>query len=64
MNRPMLRAAVPLLLMSAATFAADPVARMYEHQVELVEIAGADHHVTLDNPAGFVRAMRAFLARN
>jgi pimeloyl-ACP methyl ester carboxylesterase len=33
-------------------------------QVELAEVAGADHHVTLDNPAGFVRAVRAFLARN
>jgi pimeloyl-ACP methyl ester carboxylesterase len=33
-------------------------------QVELAEVTGADHHVTLDNPAGFVRAVRAFLARN
>ena len=29
--------------------------------VELAEVAGSDHHVTLDNPAGFVRAVRAFL---
>lgn len=33
-------------------------------QVELVEVPGADHHVTLDNPSGFVRAVKAFLARN
>jgi pimeloyl-ACP methyl ester carboxylesterase len=33
-------------------------------QVELAEIAGADHHVTLDNPAGFVRAVKAFLTKH
>ena len=33
----MLRVAIPLLVMSTALFAADPVAKMYEHQVELVE---------------------------
>lgn len=32
-------------------------------QVELAEVAGSDHHVTLDNPAGFVRAVNEFLAR-
>lgn len=32
-------------------------------QVELAEVAGADHHVTLDRPAGFVEAVNAFLAR-
>lgn len=32
-------------------------------QAELVEVAGADHHVTLDNPGGFVRAVRAFLEK-
>jgi pimeloyl-ACP methyl ester carboxylesterase len=32
-------------------------------QVELVEVSGADHHVTLDNPTGFVRAVKSFLAR-
>jgi pimeloyl-ACP methyl ester carboxylesterase len=32
--------------------------------VELAEVAGSDHHVTLDNPAGFVRAVKAFLARH
>ena len=32
-------------------------------QVEFAEVAGADHHVTLDNPAGFTQAVNAFLAR-
>ena len=32
-------------------------------QVELVEVANADHHVTLDNPVGFVKAVKPFLAR-
>jgi len=32
--------------------------------VELVEIAGSDHHVTLDNPAAFVDAVNAFLQRH
>lgn len=31
--------------------------------VELAEIAGSDHHVTLDNPTAFVDAVNAFLAR-
>jgi pimeloyl-ACP methyl ester carboxylesterase len=33
-------------------------------QVEMIEIPGSDHHVTLDNPSGFVRAVREFLGRN
>jgi pimeloyl-ACP methyl ester carboxylesterase len=33
-------------------------------QVEFAEVEGADHHVTLDNPAGFSRAVNAFLARH
>ena len=32
-------------------------------QVELVEVPGADHHVTLDNPQGFVTAVNAWLNR-
>jgi esterase len=32
-------------------------------QVEFVEVPGCDHHITLDNPAGFVEAVRPFLAR-
>jgi pimeloyl-ACP methyl ester carboxylesterase len=32
-------------------------------QVELVEVPNSDHHITLDNPGGFVNAVRAWLAR-
>ena len=31
--------------------------------VELVEVPGADHHVTLDNPPGFVEAVRGWLEK-
>jgi pimeloyl-ACP methyl ester carboxylesterase len=31
--------------------------------VELVEVPDSDHHITLDNPAGFVRSVTAFLDR-
>ncbi len=30
-------------------------------QVELAEVPNADHHITLDNPTGFVRAVKGFL---
>ncbi len=33
-------------------------------QVEFAEVADADHHVTLDNPAGFTQAVNAFLAKH
>ncbi len=32
-------------------------------QVEMAEVAEADHHVTLDNPEGFVRAVKPFLTK-
>ena len=32
-------------------------------QVELAEVADSDHHVTLDNPSGFVRAVKPFLMK-
>jgi len=32
-------------------------------QVELVEVPHSDHHVTLDNPSGFVSAVRSFLTK-
>jgi pimeloyl-ACP methyl ester carboxylesterase len=32
-------------------------------QVELAEVAASDHHVTLDNPEGFVRAVKPFLTK-
>jgi pimeloyl-ACP methyl ester carboxylesterase len=31
-------------------------------QVKLVEVPGSEHHVTLDNPADFVRVVRTFLS--
>ena len=33
-------------------------------QAEVTEVARSDHHVTLDNPAGFVRAVNKFLNKN
>jgi len=32
--------------------------------LELAEVSRSDHHVTLDNPSGFVRAVKEFLARH
>jgi pimeloyl-ACP methyl ester carboxylesterase len=32
-------------------------------QVELAEVPGSEHHVTLDNPQGFVEVVTAFLSR-
>jgi pimeloyl-ACP methyl ester carboxylesterase len=32
-------------------------------QVELATVANSDHHVTLDNPTGFVEAVRPFLSK-
>ena len=32
-------------------------------QVELAEVADSDHHVTLDNPSGFVSAVKPFLTK-
>jgi pimeloyl-ACP methyl ester carboxylesterase len=32
-------------------------------QVELAQVAHSDHHITLDNPSGFVEAVRTFLAK-
>ena len=32
-------------------------------QVELAEVTDSDHHVSLDNPAGFVAAVKPFLAK-
>jgi hypothetical protein len=31
--------------------------------VEVAEVAGCDHHVTLDNPLGFVEVARKFLKK-
>jgi pimeloyl-ACP methyl ester carboxylesterase len=32
--------------------------------VELAEVPRSDHHVFLDNPAGFERVVKAFLAKH
>jgi len=32
-------------------------------QVELAEVHGSEHHVTLDNPQEFVKVVRAFLSK-
>ena len=32
-------------------------------QLQVATVPGADHHVTLDNPAGFIRVVREFLAK-
>lgn len=36
--------------------------KQYCPQAELVEISASGHHVTLDNPTGFVRAVKSFLS--
>ena len=33
-------------------------------QAELTQVSNTDHHVTLDNPAGFLAAVKPFLAKN
>jgi len=33
-------------------------------QVEVVEVPDADHHITLDNPQGFVKEVQEFLAKH
>lgn len=33
-------------------------------QTEFAEVSDTDHHVTLDNPAGFLEAVKPFLAKN
>jgi pimeloyl-ACP methyl ester carboxylesterase len=59
---------VPVLLVKGAT-SPRISAEIYQEvkavapQVELAEVAGSDHHVTLDNPAGFIEVAREFLAR-
>jgi len=32
-------------------------------QVQLTEVPNCDHHVTLDNPTGFVSAVKSFLTK-
>ncbi len=61
--------AVPTLLVKGETserISADIVARVkaVAPHVELAEVAGSGHHVTLDSPDGFVEAVNAFLTRH
>ncbi len=58
---------VPALLMKgerSARLAPDAIAdvRSRAPQVKVAVVAASDHHITLDNPAGFIQAARAFLA--
>ena len=57
---------VPTLLMKGARsnrMSPDIIAEVKSRapQVKLAEVPDADHHVMLDNPAGFIRAAREFL---
>ena len=62
------RIKVPALLVKggrSARISPEIFAEVKKHapQVELAEVADSDHHVTLDNPDGFVRAVKPFLAK-
>jgi len=62
------RIAVPALLVKAARsprISPEILAEVRSHRPEVAfaEVADSDHHVTLDNPSGFVRAVRAFLEK-
>jgi pimeloyl-ACP methyl ester carboxylesterase len=35
--------------------------RVRAPQVQMVEVAASDHHITLDNPQGFVDVVQTFL---
>jgi pimeloyl-ACP methyl ester carboxylesterase len=61
------RIRIPALLMRAERsrrMTAEAIAEIRSRapQVRLTTVPDADHHITLDNPAGFVDAARAFLA--
>ena len=61
------RIAIPALLVKAARsprISPEILAEVRSHcpGVAFAEVADSDHHVTLDNPAGFVAAVRTFLA--
>lgn len=60
---------IPALLVKGATsqrISPQVVAQIRDRcpHVELAEVTHADHHVTLDNPAGCIDAIRAFLAKH
>ena len=59
---------IPALLMKAdhsgrLTQAAIDAIRARAPQVEVATVSASDHHVTLDNPAGFIEVAKRFLAR-
>ena len=61
------RIRVPTLLMKGALstrMAPHIIAEVKSRapQVQVAEVANADHHVMLDNPEGFIRTAREFLA--
>jgi pimeloyl-ACP methyl ester carboxylesterase len=61
------RIKIPALLMKAArsprmTLEAIAEIKSRAPQVMMTLVPDADHHITLDNPAGFIRAAREFLA--
>jgi pimeloyl-ACP methyl ester carboxylesterase len=58
---------IPALLMKAEqsgrmTPEAIAEIRSRAPQVKVVQVPDSDHHITLDNPAGFIEALRTFLA--
>jgi len=60
------RIKVPALVIrgeKSARFTPEVVAevRARAPQIEVAEVPASDHHITLDNPPGFVAAVRAFL---
>ena len=61
------RIRIPSLLMKAADsmrMTPEAIAEIQSRapQAKMTVVPAADHHITLDNPAGFIRAAREFLA--
>jgi len=61
------RIAIPALLMKAqhsTRLTPEAIAQIQRRapQAQTAHVANADHHITLDNPEGFIRAAREFLA--
>jgi pimeloyl-ACP methyl ester carboxylesterase len=61
------RIRIPALLMKAGDsmrMSYDTIAEIKARapQVTMTLVPDADHHITLDNPTGFIRAAREFLA--
>ena len=43
------------------SFDLSPVTELPAPQVQMVEVPASDHHITLDNPEGFIKVVREFL---